>query len=237
MSAPVSIPEPLVERILALSGGRWPSTDEGEATRKILEQVLYSEELRRGTPDAVSGAYHVYALTQGPLLQREYDLSTHGHNEGWTVGAVVVDPLRLIAVNQDHGFGTGDAVLRATATTLQETFPGGKVVRIHSDAFAAVLPPSAEVEMSAELEARTREALRQRVPALLQAAKQPVLTVDYTVSLLSLTIVRPSHWQVLGPLVWAECERTHVLGRSGEAHGVQRRTVVLDATVPISHLG
>lgn len=227
MTAPIDLPEAMVERILALANGRWPSTDEAEATRKILEQVLHAEELRRGARDTISGAYHLYALTQGPLLKREYDLSTHGHQEGWTVGAVVVDPLRLIAVNQEHGFAHGDAVLRATAQTLEETFPTGKVVRIHSDAFAVVLPPSSEVEMTAGLEARTFEALRR---------KEPTANVDYTVSLLSLTVVRPSHWQVLGPLVWAECERTHVLGRSGAARGVQRRTVVLDAAVPITHV-
>lgn len=232
MTAAVEIPGALAERILALANGRWPSTDEAEATQKILEQVLQSEEVRRGARDAVSGGYHVYALTQGPLLQREYDLSTHGHVDGWRVGAVVVDPLRLIAVNQEHGFATGDAVLRATARTLEETFPTGKVVRIHSDAFAVVLPPSSEVEVTAGLEARTQEALRRRIPEVLLELKQPTPVVDYTVSLLSLTVVRPSHWQVLGPLVWAECERTHVLGRSGAARGVQRRTVVLDASVP-----
>ena len=60
-----------------------------------------------------------------------------------------------------------------------------------------------EVEMTAALETQTRAALHRRVPELLEKAGQPRLSLEYTVSLMHLTIVKPSHWQTLGPLVWA----------------------------------
>ena len=207
-----------------------------DSVSHALQALLDAEHWRRCMPDP-TGAFHVYALTQGPLLQREYDLSTHGHWEGWEIGAVVVDIQRLIAVNQEHGFPAGDATLRAVVESLQELYPTAKVVRIHSDAFAALLPPSAEVEMTAALETQTRAALHRRVPELLEKAGQPRLSLEYTVSLMHLTIVKPSHWQTLGPLVWAECDRAHVMARSGQASGVQRRRIVLDASVPMTTLG
>lgn len=51
-------------------------------------------------------------------------------------------------------------------------------------------------------------------------------------SLLELTVDAPSHWQVLGPLLWAELERTHVMERTGRAQGLQRRRIRLDGSIP-----
>ncbi|MFP2909770.1 hypothetical protein ACLESD_32935, partial [Pyxidicoccus sp. 3LFB2] len=61
---------------------------------------------------------------------------------------------------------------------------------------------------------------------------RPTRTPAWTVSLLELTVDAPSHWQVLGPLVWAELERTHVMVRTGRASGLQQRRLRLDGFVP-----
>ncbi len=225
-----TLPEALAQRLQNFFGARVAVHGE-DATLKAVEALVEAESARRGEPDPVSGAFHGLALTQGSLIKREYDLSTHGHWEGWDVGAVIVDVKHLIRVNMEHGFAAGDAVLRAVATALQERFPSARVVRIHPDAFAVLLPPSAEVVIEASLEASTREALARRVPELLAAAKVPELSLDYTVAMLHLTVVKPSHWQVLGPLLWAECERALTLASRGMASGVQRRRVELDAAV------
>ncbi len=224
------IPDELAQRLRNFFGAR-VAVHGADATVKAIEALVEAESARRGEPDPVSGAFHGLALTQGSLIKREYDLSTHGHWDGWEVGAVIVDVKALIRVNMEHGFAAGDAVLRAVATALGERFPTARVVRIHPDAFAVLLPPSAEVAVDASLEPSVREALARRVPELLAQAKAPELALDYSVALLHLTIVKPSHWQVLGPLLWAECERALTLASRGMTSGLQRRRVELDAAV------
>ena len=55
----------------------------------------------------------------------------------------------------------------------------------------------------------------------------------HTVSVMELTVDQPSHWQVLGPLLWAELERAHVMERQGRTGDeVQRRRIRLDGFVP-----
>ena len=194
--------------------------------RSRSRSLLDAERHRRGEPDA-TGAFHALALIQGPLLKHEYDLSTHGHyEEGWEIGAVIVDVQSLITINEAHGFLAGDTLLRLLVATLGGVFPTGKIVRIHSDAFAVLLPPSAEREMTESLSGRVDDALKKSV----------ALATGFTISLLALTISKPSHWQVLGPLVWAECERAHTMTRAGQASGIQRRRVELDAAVPMTTL-
>jgi len=56
--------------------------------------------------------------------------------------------------------------------------------------------------------------------------------VEFTVSALRLTVRDPSHWQVLGPLLWAEIERAHVIARRGLASGIQEREIRLEGGVP-----
>ena len=168
-----------------------------------LVALIDAEAHRRGERDAVSGAYHALALNQGSLLKEEYDLAAHAHHDGWAIGAAVVDVRELTVVNMNHGFEVGDRVLRHTATALQQTCPRAKVVRVHSDAFAVLLGPTAEETIEPGLTAKLRAALANSAP----------LALEYSIGLLELTIVAPSHWQVLGPLVWAECERALVLAR------------------------
>src|SRR5690242_20586320 len=139
------ISDELATALVALFGPRVQmQKDQGLET--ALRALYDAERFRRGEPDP-SGAFHAFALLQGSLLRREYDLSTHGHyEEGWAIGAVVVDIKELILVNQAHGFETGDRALREVVAALKALYPSALVVRIHSDAFAALLPPSAEIE-------------------------------------------------------------------------------------------
>lgn len=191
----------------------FPNTPPAAAATALVD----AEGHRRGDRDRVSGAFHALALTQGSLLKEEYDLSTHGHAQGWVMGAVVADLRELTVVNMKHGFEEGDRFLRETAAQLQSVSPKAKVVRIHSDAFALLLGPIAEDPVTPQHRAKA-----------LAALKHPC-----TVGLLQLTVVAPSHWQVLGPLVWAECERTLVLARRAPGHdGVVTRRIVLDGGLP-----
>ena len=55
----------------------------------LVDQLVETELHRRGSPDK-SGAFHALSLNQGSLLREEYDLSTHGHSDGWLIGALLV---------------------------------------------------------------------------------------------------------------------------------------------------
>jgi hypothetical protein len=45
-------------------------------------------------------------------------------------------------------------------------------------------------------------------------------------------VVDPPNWQLLGPLVWAECERALVIARRQPTEDLQQRRVVLDGRLP-----
>jgi len=196
-----------------------------DAVPWLVAQLVDAERHRRGEPDVVSGAFHALALTQGALVREEYDLNTHGHADGWVMGALLVDPRELILVNRDRGFPAGDAALRAIADALREVVPTAKVVRVHSDGFAALLGPTAQREVS--------EALLPPLAAALAAHLARVETsLHFTLGALELTVVDPPSWQVLGPLIWAEVERALVVFRRTAFQGVLRRRVVLDGRLP-----
>ena len=61
----------------------------------LVDELVEAELHRRGMPDAVTGAFHALALKEGQLLKEEFDLNTHGHADGWVLGAVTVDPLEF----------------------------------------------------------------------------------------------------------------------------------------------
>ena len=189
---------------------------------KALVAMIDAEAHRRGGRDAISGAFHALALTQGSLLKEEYDLSTHGHHSGWVMGAVVVDIRELTVVNMNHEFEMGDRVLRHTASALERAFPKAKVVRVHSDAFAVLLGPTSEETVAPQMIQRARDALN----------VAPPLPLQFSVGLFELTVVAPSHWQVLGPLVWAEAERALVLARRAPSAQILKRQIVLDGGLP-----
>jgi GGDEF domain-containing protein len=199
-----------------------------EPVTVALQRLLDEEHARRGVPDA-TGALNPLALTQGTLLKEEFDLSTHAHHAGWTVGALIVDVKGMIHVNARHGFPAGDAMLRAVVDSLRAQFPGAKLVRLQGDNFAALLVPTSGLSVAEA----PREPTRARLVADARAAlPEGAEAPDFTLALLELTIEQPTHWQVLGPLVWGELERAYTLERMGSAGGLQRRRLQLGGFVP-----
>ena len=132
----------------------------------------------------------------------------------------------------EAGFPGGDRFLHAVANELASTFPAARVVRIHTDCFAVLFLPSGDATLTEADFSRARAALEEAAASF--RAREPALrrTVDFTIGGLSLRIVDPSHWQVLGPLLWGELERAHVLARRGDAEGIQRREIHLDGRLP-----
>jgi GGDEF domain-containing protein len=198
----------------------------------LVDQVVDAELHRRGYPDAVTGALHALALNQGQLMKEEFDLSTHGHSDGWVIGAVLIDPLEFTLYNMRYGFKAGDAALRAMVEGMKEVCPTAKVVRTHTDGFAVLLGPTADQKLSADLLPRLREVLPAKVAAVTPKDAEPEKPVVFTFGLLELTVVDPPNWQLLGPLVWAECERALVISRRMPTEELQQRRVVLDGRLP-----
>ncbi len=203
-----------------------------DAPSWLVDQLVDAELHRRGVPDLVSGATHALALKEGQLLKEEFDLSTHGHADGWVMGAVVVDPLEFTLFNMRYGFKAGDAALRAMVAGMREVCPQAKVTRIHTDGFAILLGPTAEQPVTPELLPRLRDALPARVAAATPDDGEPKKAMVFTLGLLELTVVDPPNWQLLGPLVWAECERALIIARRRPSAEVLRRRVVLDGRLP-----
>ncbi|MBN1203667.1 MAG: GGDEF domain-containing protein [Myxococcaceae bacterium] len=227
---PYSLDDTTATALIALHP--WALARSSQPVQLAVETLLEAERARRGQPDKL-GALQALALTQGSLLKEEFDLSTHAHHDGWRVGAVITDVQGMINVNARFGFGVGDAVLGATVSSLAAQYPGAKVVRIHPDAFAALLTPSSQLAVREEQREATRARLFQDVAKVLPAGTAEQDVPRHTVTLLELTVDQPSHWQVLGALVWAELERAHVLERLGRTSGaVQRRRLRLDGFVP-----
>lgn len=193
----------------------------------LVDQLVDAELHRRGYPDAVTGAIHALALNQGALMKEEFDLSTHGHSDGWVLGAVLVDPLEFTVFNMHHGFKAGDAALRAMVDGMKEVCPTAKVVRIHTDGFAILLGPTSDTRVSADLLPKLRDVLPAKVAAVVPGA-----VVKFTFGLLELTVVEPTNWQILGPLVWAECERSLMIARRAPTEALQQRRIVLDGRLP-----
>jgi GGDEF domain-containing protein len=225
-----TVDDEVVKSVLALQP--WvQSRPEPERFGAALRALVDAERWRRGTPESVSGALHVSALTQGPLLKPEYDLSVHAH-AGWTAGAIIADVKEMIHVNQEAGFPAGDRFLHAVASALGSAFPNAPVVRVHTDCFAALLVPSSGIELAPEHLDLATGSLRHRVDEFREREKALLRPVEFTVSALRLVVLDPSHWQVLGPLFWAEIERAHVMARRGLASGIQERTLRLDGRIP-----
>ena len=198
----------------------------------LVDQLVDAELHRRGYPDTVTGAVHALALNQGQLMKEEFDLSTHGHSDGWVIGAVLVDPLEFTLFNMRSGFKAGDAALRAMVEGMKEVCPTAKVVRIHTDGFAVLLGPTADQKISADLLPRLREVLPAKVAAVTPKDAEAEKRVVFTFGLLELTVVDPPNWQILGPLVWAECERALVIARRQPTEALQLRRVTLDGRLP-----
>ncbi len=198
-----------------------------DAASFLVDELVQAELYRRGHPDLVSGAAHLLALTQGSLLKEEYDLSTHGHADAWTLGAVLVDPLAFTVFNMEHGLQVGDAALAAMVQAMRAAVPGAKVVRIHTDGFAVLLGPTSEQRVNPSMEAPLRAALAQAVEAVAPGAR-----LDFTLGYLELDVVDPPNWQVLGPLAWAELERALLIVKKTGSREVLRRRFELHGRLP-----
>lgn len=194
-----------------------------------VDAVIEAEKRRQGAPDPVTGACSRLALTQGTLLKEEYDHGTHFFAGGTVLGAAIVDTVHLTHLNMEHGFKAVDVALAAQVRALREVCPKAKVVRIHGDAFAAVLGPTAEQAVE--------EPLRERLSAALSTATRAALKreapVKFWVALLELRVKDPPNHDVLGPLLWGECERALVIEQRGLAGAgtVLRRSIDFAATV------
>jgi GGDEF domain-containing protein len=225
-----TVDDEVVKSVLALQP--WvQSRPEPQRFDAALRGLVEAERCRRGAPDPVSGALHVSALTQGSLLKPEYDLSVHAHT-GWDVSALTVDVKEMIHVNQEAGFAAGNRFLHTVADALAATFPRARVVRIHTDCFAVLFLPSGDASLTEADGPRAWAALDAAVAAFRAGVPALRRRVEFTIGGLSLRIRDPSHWQVLGPLLWGELERTHVLARRGDAPAIQRREIHLDGRVP-----
>ena len=228
---PHTLDDATVETLIRLNP--WVRSRPGKDHAALaLQALLDAESCRRGGPDPVSGALNVLFLTQGQLLKGEYDLSVHAHR-GWEIGLLTVDVLEMIHVNQAAGFPGGDRFLRTVASCLSLNFPGAHVVRVHTDCFAVLFAPSSGIEVG---EAQRTEARWRLASTVADArASEPRLPdpLGFTLGLCRLRILDPSHWQVLGPLVWAEAERTHVLARAGKGETCLVRTLDLGGRVEV----
>lgn len=208
------------------------SKDRPDAESWLVDQLVDAELHRRNLPDAVTGAFHALALNQGSLMKEEFDLSTHGHGDGWLIGAMLVDPLEFTVFNMRHDFKAGDAALRAMVEGMKEVCPSAKVVRIHTDGFAILFGPTSEQRVGPEIVTRLKDVLPAKVAAVTPDDGEPKKNVQFTMGLLELTVVDPPNWQLLGPLVWAECERALTIARRGGVTEVQQRRVELNGRLP-----
>lgn len=202
-----------------------------DAPTYLVDQLVDAELHRRGIPDA-TGAFHALALTQGTLLKEEFDLSTHGHSTGWVISAALVDPLEFMLFNQRHGFKAGDAAMRAMVTTMLARCPTAKVTRIHTDGFAVLFGPTSQETITDALMESLRTLIPEAVAEVTPDDGEPKTPLRLTTGALELTVVDPPNWQLLGPLVWAECERALVIARRGGVSGLQRRKVELGGRLP-----
>ncbi|MBL9038484.1 MAG: GGDEF domain-containing protein [Archangium sp.] len=229
MTTPSTISERSEKALLAL----FPrAVGRSDAASFLVDALVEAELHRTGRPDAVTGAFHALALTQGTLLKEEYDLSTHGHADGWVMGAVVVDPVAFTLFNMRYGFEAGHAALRAMVDAMKAACATAKVVRIHTDGLAMLLGPTADRRVDAELVARVRTGLEKAMAAVTPADDSAPLRVEFTVGGLELTVVDPPNWQLLGPLVWAECERAIVIAKRAPWSDVLRRETKLNGRLP-----
>jgi GGDEF domain-containing protein len=198
-----------------------------DAPSYLVDQLVEAELHRRGIADVVSGASHVLALTQGPLMKEEYDLSAHAHGDGWHLDAVLLDPLEFTLFNMHYGFSAGDAALKALVAALKQCCPQSKVVRTHTDGFAILFGPSAGTTPTEETVELVAEAAQKSFASI--ANSQPW---KFTTAQLSLTIVEPQNWQVLGPLVFAECERALFMARRSRDFKCVERRIELHGRLP-----
>src|SRR5256885_5647234 len=168
-------------------GPVFASSGESIVPRMDVHALIEAEKQRRGEPDPVSGAFGRLALTQGTLLKEEYDRTTHFFAGGAIIGAAIVDTLGLIHLNMKYGFKAIDAVLAAQVKAIATVCPRAKIVRIHGDAFAAILGPTADQRVDESLRPKLTAALEKVMP-------EPS---RFSVALLEMRVANPTNHEVL----------------------------------------
>ncbi|MEV4423069.1 diguanylate cyclase [Patulibacter sp. NPDC049589] len=178
-----------------------------------LENVGRHEEVEREAhTDPLTGLANRRRFDE--LLASAVDAA---EREGRPLSLLALDLDHFKAVNDQHGHGIGDEVLKATAQALREAVRGGDVAaRLGGEEFAVVMP-HADVEGARIL----AERLRLAVGAL--HVPTPDGDVRFTTSVGAATVSGPS---IDGPaLVAAADEALYAAKRSG-----RNRTVSADVT-------
>jgi two-component system, cell cycle response regulator len=131
----------------------------GERILKLQEALLsaYQSAQFQAQHDVLTGLHNRAAILQ--VLHCELERSVR---EGRAVGVIMADIDHFKVINDTHGHGTGDAVLRATATAMQKCLrPYDSIGRYGGEEFLAVVPncPAAAVLKVAERMRRTIQGL------------------------------------------------------------------------------
>jgi diguanylate cyclase (GGDEF)-like protein/PAS domain S-box-containing protein len=163
---------------------RWSSGQQRGtvASFRIIDQEMVAEaELdRRARTDPLSGL-----LNRQEILERLEQLAagqrqgSHRHGDG-AVAVLFCDLDNLKAINDNHGHGGGDAVLRAIAERLRHcTRRGDLIGRIGGDELLVVLKAIPSLEAAVEMANKVRAAVHQ--PLLLPAGELiPTLSIGVT---------------------------------------------------------
>ena len=226
--ARVSIDDSLVDTITELAPGEVEGRKHfGDGLQSVVLQAL----MRKGAPDPQTGALARSYLIEGVMLRDTLPDPDHGLDGEWRAGIVAVDVRGLALVNDRLGMEAGEKLLAIVAEGLRAFANDRPIVRIHGDAFAVLyLPPDPhdlDDGSAATLETQLVSRAREQVPELDAQGIAPAFTVGAS----DLVIDRPSHWRILGPLVWAEAERAHHAVRNRAVLGLQRRRILLDGYV------
>lgn len=137
--------------------------------RQVTRQNHLLDQLRR--TDTLTGLYgRGYWREQAALA-----LDRHRTN-GEPAGLVLIDVDRFKGINDGHGHGTGDEVLRALAAAIRQHLrPDDFAGRLGGDEFAILLP-GAGPEAAAGTASRIREAV-ERARIYEQPALRPTVSV------------------------------------------------------------
>ncbi|HET9050220.1 MAG TPA: GGDEF domain-containing protein [Candidatus Dormibacteraeota bacterium] len=129
--------EAMARRIVRLPEGA--ASSDAEVTTAILGDLI-RELHRRATTDPLTGL-----LTRGAIEQRLIAELSRAERYGRHVAVLLVDVDGLKAVNDAHGHGAGDAVLRSLARRLDASVRTTDVVgRWGGDEFLIICPEATE---------------------------------------------------------------------------------------------